>query len=64
MNLMICWSLRRYAYSISISQRKTRRIMATYNWAYKTHYARIKYKKMTREEFQAWGEQARDSAMM
>lgn len=35
-------------------------VMAAYNRAYKTHYARIKYKKMTREEFQAWGEQARE----
>ena len=34
-------------------------VVSAYNRAYKTHYARIKYKTMTREEFQAWGEQAR-----
>ena len=34
-------------------------ISVAYNRAYKTHYARIKYKKMTREEFQAWGEEAK-----
>lgn len=30
-----------------------------YNRAYKTHFARIKYKKMTKEDFQAWAELAR-----
>ncbi|HBL83298.1 MAG: hypothetical protein A2Y17_10220 [Clostridiales bacterium GWF2_38_85] len=30
-----------------------------YNRAYKTHFARIKYKKMTKEDFQAWAEEAR-----
>ena len=34
-------------------------VVSAYNRAYKTHYARIKYKTMTREEFLAWGEQAR-----
>jgi len=34
-------------------------VISAYNRAYKTHYARIKYKTMTREEFLAWGEQAR-----
>jgi len=34
-------------------------VVSVYNRAYKTHYARIKYKTMTREEFQAWGEEAR-----
>jgi len=34
-------------------------VVSAYNRAYKTHYARIKYKTMTREEFQAWGEEAR-----
>ena len=30
-----------------------------YNRAYKTHFARIKYKKMTKEHFQVWAEEAR-----
>ena len=34
-------------------------VVSAYNRAYKTHYARIKYKTMTREEFAAWGERAR-----
>ena len=31
-----------------------------YNKAYKTHFARVKYKRMTKEEFMAWAEIARD----
>jgi len=31
-----------------------------YNRAYKTHFARIKYRKITREEFQTWAKQARE----
>jgi len=31
-----------------------------YNRAYKTHFARIKHKRMTKENFKAWAEQARD----
>jgi len=31
-----------------------------YSRAYKTHFARIKYKLMTREEFQAWSVEARE----
>ena len=34
-------------------------ILAAYERAYKTHFARIKYKKMTAEEFRKWGERAR-----
>lgn len=30
-----------------------------YNRAYKTHFARIKYKKMTKESFKEWAEEAR-----
>ena len=30
-----------------------------YNKAYKSHFARIKYKKMSKEAFQAWSEMAR-----
>lgn len=30
-----------------------------YNKAYKTHFARIKYKRMTKDEFQIWAEYAR-----
>lgn len=30
-----------------------------YNKAYKTHYARIKYGKITKEEFKEWAELAR-----
>ena len=33
--------------------------MKEYNKAYKTRFARIKYKKITKEEFQAWAEVAR-----
>ena len=31
-----------------------------YNRAYKTHFARIKYNRMTKEEFQEWAEEARE----
>jgi len=31
-----------------------------YNRAYKSHFARIKYKRMTKEEFKIWAEQARE----
>ena len=31
-----------------------------YNRAYKSHFARIKYKRMTKEQFKTWGEQARE----
>jgi hypothetical protein len=31
-----------------------------YNRAYKTHFARIKYRKITRDDFQAWAKIARD----
>ena len=31
-----------------------------YNRAYKSHFARIKYKRMTKEAFKAWAEQARE----
>ena len=31
-----------------------------YNRAYKTHFARIKHKRMTKEEFKAWAELARE----
>ena len=34
-------------------------VMKEYNKAYKTRFARIKYKKWTKEEFQAWAEVAR-----
>ena len=34
-------------------------VMKEYNRAYKTRFARIKYKKWTKEEFQAWAEVAR-----
>ncbi len=30
-----------------------------YNRAYKPHFARIKYGKMTKEHFQEWAEEAR-----
>ena len=31
-----------------------------YNRAYKSHFARIKYKRMTKEQFKAWSELARE----
>lgn len=31
-----------------------------YNRAYKSHFARIKYKRMTKEQFRVWSEQARE----
>jgi hypothetical protein len=31
-----------------------------YNRAYKSHFARIKHKRMTKEQFKTWGEQARE----
>jgi len=31
-----------------------------YNRAYKTHFARIKYKRMTKEQFKEWAEEARE----
>ena len=31
-----------------------------YNRAYKSHFARIKYKRMTKEQFKVWAEQARE----
>jgi len=31
-----------------------------YSRAYKSHFARIKYKRMTKEEFKVWAEQARE----
>ena len=34
-------------------------VMKEYNKAYKTRFARIKYKKWTKEEFRAWAEVAR-----